>query len=96
MPKELVHGSELPFGDNGAVAVVETIWHRDAEHVQVATRCLDRSTHEPWVEHYAEPGGRAGTVTVADGFFVNLDRKGINDLIRNLRRARDQAYGRDE
>ena len=26
----------------------------------------------------------------------NLDRKSINKLIRVLRRARDQAYGRDE
>lgn len=33
---------------------------------------------------------------VADGFFVDVDRRGINDLIRHLRRARDQAYGRDE
>lgn len=30
------------------------------------------------------------------GFFVQLDRQGINQLIRNLRRARDQAFGRDE
>jgi hypothetical protein len=27
---------------------------------------------------------------------VHLDRRGINDLIRHLRRARDQAFGRDE
>jgi len=32
----------------------------------------------------------------ADGMFVDLDRRGINRLIRNLRRARDQAFGRDE
>jgi hypothetical protein len=32
----------------------------------------------------------------ADGFYVTLERSGINDLIRVLRRARDQAYGRDE
>lgn len=30
------------------------------------------------------------------GLYVNLDRRGINDLIRHLRRARDQAFGRDE
>jgi hypothetical protein len=28
--------------------------------------------------------------------YVDLTRNGINDLIRNLRRARDQAFGRDE
>lgn len=30
------------------------------------------------------------------GFFVDLDRHGINSLIRILRKARDQACGRDE
>lgn len=31
-----------------------------------------------------------------DSIWAALNRKGINDLIRALRRARDQAYGRDE
>ena len=30
------------------------------------------------------------------GQFVTLDRDGCNKLIRTLRRARDQAFGRDE
>lgn len=30
------------------------------------------------------------------GLHVNLDRRGINALIRHLRHARDQAFGRDE
>lgn len=30
------------------------------------------------------------------GLYVDLDRCGINDLIRILRKARDQAFGRDE
>jgi hypothetical protein len=30
------------------------------------------------------------------GQFVTLDRDGINKAIRMLRRARDQAFGRDE
>jgi hypothetical protein len=30
------------------------------------------------------------------GIFLRLDRDGINELIRNLRKARDSAYGRDE
>lgn len=32
----------------------------------------------------------------AEGWFVHLDRKAVNELIRYLRRARDQAFGRDE
>lgn len=30
------------------------------------------------------------------GVWVDLDRAGCNKLIRSLRKARDQAYGRDE
>ena len=30
------------------------------------------------------------------GVWSDLDREGCNDLIRVVRRARDQAYGRDE
>ncbi len=30
------------------------------------------------------------------GLWSSLDRTGCNDLIRVLRRARDQAFGRDE
>ena len=37
-----------------------------------------------------------GPMPVQEGFYVNLDRRGINELIRVLRRARDQAFGRDE
>lgn len=31
-----------------------------------------------------------------DGQFTDLDRHGLNQLIRALREARDKAYGRDE
>lgn len=31
-----------------------------------------------------------------EGWFVTLDRKGCNDLVRFVRRARDQAFGKDE
>ena len=30
------------------------------------------------------------------GLWADLDRKGCNDLIRVVRRARDSAFGRDE
>jgi hypothetical protein len=32
----------------------------------------------------------------SNGWFVDLDRAGLNRLIRTLRKARDDAYGRDE
>lgn len=33
---------------------------------------------------------------VEGGLWMNLDRAGINNLIRSLREARDKAFGRDE
>lgn len=33
---------------------------------------------------------------VDQGQFVDLDRESVNNLIRVLRRARDQAFGKDE
>jgi hypothetical protein len=94
MPRETVYGSELPFGTDevnpgAGRAVAEVTWSREAEHVQVVTKCVEASTegrlvHDDEGIHYT------------DGFWVTLDRNGINRLIRNLRRARDQAFGRDE
>lgn len=40
------------------------------------------------------PAAPAGTTK--EGFFVDLDREGCNRAIRTLRKARDQAFGRDE
>lgn len=43
------------------------------------------------------PGDNEGDAPqVFGGWHVTLDREGINRLIRVLRRARDQAFGRDE
>lgn len=84
MPRESVYGVD---GDNTAVKVG---WSREHEHVQVGVSASgDISFAEPL------PAG----VSVSgpyDGLWVTMDRKGINDLIRHLRRARDAAFGRDE
>jgi hypothetical protein len=60
---------------------VEVGWHREAEYVQIATSNFDATKHNP-----------------ADykSFYADLDRAAINKLIVVLRRARDQAFGRDE
>jgi hypothetical protein len=93
MPKESVYGINAPFAESIYAAVpgksiVEVSWARD-QQVQIASKAV-RSLD----------GGRLVKddegVHYTDGFYVDLDRKGINDLIRNLRRARDQAFGRDE
>jgi hypothetical protein len=61
---------------------VQVGWNREAEHVQVATVNSDSAELRPTPE--------------GNGWYVQLDRYRINQLIRVLRRARDQAFGRDE
>jgi hypothetical protein len=95
MPKETIYGSELPWGeDHPAVAVAQVLWSREAEHVQLVTKAIHRADHSdvtpPGIER------KEGDILFTDGMYVNLDRRGINELIRDLRRARVQAFGRDE
>jgi hypothetical protein len=85
MPKEYVYGETFDqVEDEQPVVVVG--WSRETEHVQVVTRRKGYEVHGPDDD----------PIPVAYGMYVDLDRRGINDLIRYLRRARDQAFGRDE
>lgn len=97
MPAEKVEGIQhhtMPSPDGEVlisdplVPIVDVRWNREGEYVQIVTKATDAF------------GGRLmGDIPethVSDGYYVELDRKRINDLIRNLRRARDQAFGRDE
>lgn len=62
--------------------VVIVAWGRERE-VQVATGPI--------------PQKDSTGVDIDEGcIFTTLDRHQVNDLIRTLRRARDQAYGCDE
>lgn len=63
----------------------ELHWQRGVG-VQLATTVSD----EPDLDD--EDGGELGW----SGEFVDFDRAQINHLIKQLRIARDQAYGRDE
>lgn len=91
MPKETVFGEQFaPVEEQGgtpSVPVAEVRWSRNGGPVQIVTRAEDPH------------GGRLTDyegVHYTDGFHVDLSRTTINQLIRNLRRARDQAFGRDE
>lgn len=81
MPKEIVIDRNEFNQDAARGLRVEVRWNRETEYCQVAT-----------VADEAPGAGGSG----AEGWFVSLDRRDINDLIRHLRRARDQAFGRDE
>ncbi len=85
MPKEIV-ADPLQFSAEhpDESCVVEVSWGREVEHVQIATTLVHSADHTKV------------TRDVEGGWYANLDRKSINDLIRHLRRARDQAFGRDE
>jgi hypothetical protein len=84
MPKEVIYSSQEAWPDSPEVAVLEVRWSRETEYCQVATVCLDRATHDSL------------TREVDGGWYISLDRRAINDTIRHLRKARDQAFGPDE
>lgn len=88
MPKEVIvqHWPRI-FDDEGrevpqeTQALVQISWSREAEYVQIATGQRHPVTHES---------------DSSEWLFVDMDRSMINEAIRVLRRARDQALGRDE
>jgi len=83
MPKEHIITKDdrrLQQERGGPVPAVRIGWQRGCA-VQIDTVYLDGGE---WANQQPE------------GQFVNLDRQAINQLIQVLRRARDQAYGKDE
>jgi len=110
MPRERVFSSDEPYTvASSARSVVGVVWSRD-NYVQVFTELFNDDLkyvapadntntidiNAPLVTRVAEGQDAERRRTWADGFYVTLDRQGINHLIRHLRRARDQAFGRDE
>lgn len=88
MPKEIIAERPIYFEDvdgnedleSGTQGLVEISWNSEAEHVQLVTYERAMVTYDRTFE----------------GRYVTMDRYMINQLIRHLRRARDQAFGRDE
>lgn len=63
-------------------SAVKIGWTKDFGHVEIAVvRERDRATDE---------------APDAEAWHAQFDRDGLNRLIRTLRKARDDAYGRDE
>lgn len=93
MPKEYV---ESMFKSESALTTID---HGDGNYTAVPSPPAYRAavcwgTNEYVQIATVDPGVALGTVE--SGLYVDLDRRGINDLIRLLRKARDKAYGRDE
>lgn len=95
MPKESVYGNQHCFDPNDKnpqVPTVDVMWSRDGDLVQIVSKVEDPHGGR-WI---GEGDWDQGSTHFTDGMYVDLDRNSINKLIRNLRRARDQAFGRDE
>lgn len=56
-------------------------WSKETGHVEIGVNALEIATQHGSYD---------------SGMFATFDRAGINRLIRTLRKARDDAYGRDE
>lgn len=81
---------------------VDVGWHRESGMLQIATVIPEPQTNAgpknlaalvaSWEDGARDPENPDG----GKGLYASLDRAAVNDLIRVLRRARDQAFGRDE
>lgn len=95
MPKETVYGTGPIYGeDSSAIPIIEVRWSKDVGFVELGTRIVHRADHSNYIPTVEEDPERAGAEI--RGLFMSFERSQINNLIRNLRRARDQAFGRDE
>jgi hypothetical protein len=96
MPKEMVH-------DEAGMYDVHIGWERD-KYVQVGVESADRRAIVDKLINTTEPEAREaldrllgdGEAAAFTGLWGTLDRAGCNRLIRVLRQARDQAFGKDE
>ena len=102
MPRERIYGEDVPFTDDSSVrTLIDLSWSRDAGHVQLGTIAVDASTGDSLniVERFGSisvPAEEHECPSISGGLYLQLNREAINRLIRQLRRARDQAFGRDE
>lgn len=97
MPTEVIRNR--PEVDDGSLPYTRVGWGRDAEYVQLGT--VIPESEGGIMRHVRPAAGEDGGWEPVEcpngeaGWFVQLDRAGINRLIHTLRRARDQAFGRD-
>ena len=81
MPKEIIW-SKYHGTEEAPEPVAQVGWGRDASYVELGV---------------IKPGDDpVATTNLESGWFIQLDRNGINRLIRTLRKARDAAYGADQ
>lgn len=83
MPREVIHdNAHLEGADNSTPLAVEVAWGRGSD-VRIGSVNLQNADGEK-------------RFTSDYGWFTVMPRQQVNELIRVLRKARDQAYGADE
>jgi hypothetical protein len=95
MPKESVYGIQHtydPNDDHPMVPTVDVLWGREGGYVQIVSKVEDAHGGR-WIKSEDDS---VPETHFTDGMHVDLDRNSINKLIRDLRKARDQAFGKDE
>lgn len=99
MPKELIYSEALPYGEKSAARSVVGVHWGLGDHLQVSSSLFNDDGlyfTADGLEHQAEGEDAARREAWARGYYVGLNRRQVNHLIKTLRRARDQAFGRDE
>lgn len=94
MPTEYVYEKYKPTDATEMLRAVKVGWGKEAQHVQVAVVLPNQPEIDVKVDDTT-----ATMTNISAGrhhLHIQLDRDSINHLIRTLRRARDQAFGRDE
>lgn len=90
MPKEQIRDND------GGPCIAEVRWSSN-EYVQVAVLQSDITTFVAYCQNVAKIYDEQGWGdSDGNGFYWTPNRNQLNELIRVLRRARDQAFGRDE
>lgn len=94
MPRENIYAESTPDGERG----VQVQWYPDQRTPEGDSRGTGHVTLG--AGNLTRDGLDAASDDQAPGYvppqFADLDRDGINRLIRVLRRARNQAFGSDE
>lgn len=101
MPREVIkrdHGNivEVSWGSGGTVQVSTYSPDRMVAST-IEAKSVDEAKSAILVNRdpNAMQGPAGPTDDIFTGWYVDLDREGINRFIRLLRRARDNAYGAD-
>jgi len=89
MPREYVYSEAWRAAEQGITGV-------NTEFQMAASVGWSKEENGGYVQLATIRNGSEHSFDPCDGLYMTMDRRQINELIRLLRKARDQAYGRDE